>query len=195
MNSLGKGIMFMNEERLQKQIEFLIEADKLKEIYRNTLLIDNSRRETVAEHSWHLALAAIFFSEYSSIEINLEKVIKMSLIHDLVEIYIGDTSAFEQNDDQQTKLKEQAAADIIFNILPEDQKLEFHSLWLEFNENQTSEAQFANSIDRLQPFINEYYSEKSYHPSKEAMKKRMIVLKDIVPILWAFVEKIIDKEK
>ena len=156
----------MNEDRLRKQINFLIEADKLQEIYRNTLLIDNSRRETVVEHSWHFVLATILFSGYSSAEINLEKVIKMSLIHDLVEIYAGDIYAFDENNEQQTGLKEQEAAEIIFNMLPEFQRLEFYFLWLEFNCNQTSEAQFANSIDRLQPFISEYYSKKSHHPPK-----------------------------
>lgn len=183
--------MNIDADKLSKQIKFLSEIDKLKSVYRKTVLIDKSRQETSAEHSWHFAITALILQEYADKKVNLERVIKMSLIHDLVEIYAGDTFVFEKVDMAEQKRKEHEAAQILFNILPDEQKNEFYSLWLEFDENLSDDAQFANSIDRLQPFINEYFSTTTEHPPESEMVKRMEIIKHSISKLWDYVYKII----
>ena len=186
--------MSVVDDKLSKQIKFLIEIDKLKSIYRNTVLIDKSRQETSAEHSWHFAISALILQEYSDKKVDLERVVKMSLIHDLVEIYAGDTFAFDNIDTAELKEKEHEAARVLFNILPDEQKNDFYSLWLEFDENSSDDAQFANSIDRLQPFINEYFSTTTNHPPEAEMLKRMEIIKHSIPKLWEYVYAIINGE-
>ncbi|MCI9355022.1 MAG: HD domain-containing protein [Firmicutes bacterium] len=141
------------QERLEKQIKFILELDKIKSIIRQTYLANAIRKENDAEHSWHLAIMAIILEEYFDKDINLLKVIKMVLMHDVVEIDAGDTFCYDTKANQDKMIREKKAAERIYNILPENQAQEYKSLWYEFEEGQTKEAIFANVLDRLQPIM------------------------------------------
>lgn len=140
-------------ERLKKQMEFIIEVDKLKDIIRQTILTNGERKENDAEHSWHLALMAVFLSEYSKEPVDVLQVIKMVLIHDLVEIDAGDTYLYDEAGNGTKAAREQKAAERIFNILPQDQAEELFGLWKEFEDRKTPESKFANTLDRIQPVL------------------------------------------
>ena len=140
-------------DRLQKQMEFIIEVDKVKKIMRQTYLSDASRKEDDAEHSWHLALMAVLLKEYSNEEVDLTKVIPMVLIHDLVEIDAGDTYAYSGESAAVTEARERKAAERVFGILPEDQGKVFRDLWEEFEAYETPEAKFAHVLDNCQPML------------------------------------------
>lgn len=141
------------DERLKKQMDFLLEVDKLKFIYRQTYLSNGERKENDAEHSWHLALMAVLLQEYSNEPVDVVKVMTMVLIHDLVEIDAGDTYAYDAAGNQSKREREVRAADRIFNILPEDQAEKFRALWEEFEAYETPEAKFAHVCDNMQPFM------------------------------------------
>ncbi len=141
------------DERLKKQMDFLLEADKLKFITRQTYLSDGKRKENDGEHSWHLALMAVLLSEYSNEKIDLVKVITMVLIHDIVEIDAGDTYAYDTLGNQSKREREVKAADRIFNILPKDQAQKLRQLWEEFEAYETPEAKFAHVCDNVQPLM------------------------------------------
>ena len=140
-------------DRLKKQMEFILEVDKLKKIGRQTYLSDASRKENDAEHSWHLALMAVLLAEHSNEDIDILKVITMVLIHDLVEIDAGDTYAYDEVGKASQRKREETAADRIFNILPEDQARYMRNLWEEFEAQETSEAKFARTLDNAQPVM------------------------------------------
>ena len=140
-------------DRLQKQMEFIVEVDKVKKIMRQTYLSDAIRKEDDAEHSWHLALMAVLLKEYSNEEVDLTKVIPMVLIHDLVEIDAGDTYAYSGESAAVTEARERKAAERVFGILPEDQGKVFRDLWEEFEAYQTPEAKFAHVLDNCQPML------------------------------------------
>ena len=141
------------ETRLEKQMQFILELDKIKSIIRQTYLANAIRKENDAEHSWHLAIMAIILEEYFDKDINLLKVIKMVLMHDVVEIDAGDTFCYDTKANQDKMIREKKAAERIYNILPENQAQEYKSLWYEFEKGQTKEAIFANVLDRLQPIM------------------------------------------
>lgn len=141
------------DERLKKQMNFLLEVDKLKFISRQTYLSDGKRKENDGEHSWHLALMAVLLSEYSNEKIDLVKVITMVLIHDIVEIDAGDTYAYDTLGNQSKREREVKAADRIFNILPKDQAQKLRQLWEEFEAYETPEAKFAHVCDNVQPLM------------------------------------------
>ena len=145
--------------RLKKQINFLLEADKMKNILRQTLTISDRRRENDAEHSWHFALMAFVLSEYASEDVDINRVIKMALVHDLVEIYAGDTYAYDKKNNKTKADREKSAADKLFSMLPDNQTDEIRGLWEEFDAENTPDACFAAAIDRLQPMLNNYYTE------------------------------------
>lgn len=146
-------------ERLKKQIEFIVEADKIKNIVRMNYNASGSRRENDAEHSWHFALMAIALYEYTNAPVDLMKVVKMALIHDLVEIDAGDAYVYDEQARAAQREKELKAAERIFNLLPPDQAAEYRRLWDEFEEKSTPEAKFANAIDRMHPMLMNYASE------------------------------------
>jgi len=147
-------------ERLQRQIGFLIEIDKLKQVYRQTLISDGSRQENDAEHTWHLAMMAITLAEYTNNpELDLLRAVKMLLVHDLVEIDAGDTYAYDEQGHLDKEEREQKAAARIFPILPVDQAEELYGLWMEFERGQTPEARFANACDRLLLLLLNYRTE------------------------------------
>ena len=141
------------KDRLRKQMEFILEVDKLKKIGRQTYLSDASRKENDAEHSWHLALMAVLLGEHANEKIDILKVITMVLIHDVVEIDAGDTYAYDEGAKTTQRAREEAAADRIFNILPKDQAEYMRELWEEFEERKTPEAQFARTLDNAQPVM------------------------------------------
>ena len=143
----------MDMERLQKQMDFIVEVDKVKQIIRQTYLSDASRKEDDAEHSWHLALMAVLLSEYSNEEVDLKKVVPMVLIHDLVEIDAGDTYAYDEAGAQTKVERETKAADRIFGMLPEDQGRWFRDLWDEFEAYESADAKFAHVLDNCQPLL------------------------------------------
>lgn len=143
----------MDKERLEKQFQFCLEVDKEKQIQRQTYISDASRKENDAEHAWHMALMTLILSEYANEEIDMLKTISMILIHDVVEIDAGDTYAYDEEAKKSQKEREQKAADRIFAMLPEDQKIKFRALWEEFEAAETREAKFARTMDNLQPLM------------------------------------------
>ena len=179
-------------EKLTNQIKFLAEADKLKSVYRQTLVTDKSREETVAEHSWHFGLMALTLFEYCAIPgVDLDRVLKIALVHDLVELYAGDTPAFAVVDKAKKLAEEQAAADKLFALLPEAQATEYRALWEEFEEIATPDATYAAAIDRLQPLMSNYmtdgHSWVKFQVTEEQVLKRMAPIKKAMPVLWEFV--------
>lgn len=151
--------METDHTRLHQQLQFIVEIDKLKHVLRQTLLIDKSRRENDAEHSWHLAMMAILLSEYAGEKVNLVRVLKMVLIHDLVEIDAGDTFCYDEPSIQTQTDREEAAADRLFGLLPLDQTDQLRSLWEEFEAKQSADARFATALDRLQPILHNYHTQ------------------------------------
>jgi len=139
------------DTRLDKQIAFLNEADKLKNTIRATELCDNSRYENSAEHSWHLTLYAMVLADQAAPDVDITLVIKMLILHDLVEIDAGDNPIFGDLDHAAIEAQEQAAADRIFGLLPDDLNHSFRAIWEEFEAAETPSAQFAKSLDRFQP--------------------------------------------
>lgn len=139
-----------DQTRLDAQMAFLMEADRLKTILRATPIADDSRPENSAEHSWHLALFALVLGEHGE-GVSTDRVIKMLLLHDLVEIDAGDVPIYGEVDTAAVEANEQAAADRLFGLLPPDQATEFRALWEEFEANESPDARFAKSVDRFQP--------------------------------------------
>jgi putative hydrolase of HD superfamily len=139
--------------RLADQFRFLLEADRLKSVLRLNQIADGSRRENTAEHSWHLALFAMVLSEHAVEPVDIWRVVQMLILHDLVEIEAGDTPLYLTLTDTGQAEREQAAADILFGILPPDQGQAFRALWEEFEAAETADARFAKACDRLQPIL------------------------------------------
>ena len=183
-------------ERLENQLRFIYEADKLKNIARQTLIADKSRPETDAEHSWHFALIAMVLYEYRGYDgVDIDRVIKMALVHDLVEIYAGDTFAYDAEGYESKQKRESEAADRLYALLPAGQAAEYRALWEEFECMETPDAMYANAVDRLQPFINNHltdgYTWVRHGVLEEQILKRMALLKDALPALWEYVEYVI----
>ena len=141
------------DERLKKQMEFSLEIDKEKNIFRQTSLSGHGRKENDAEHAWHMAIMAYILREYANEEVDITKVMLMCLIHDIVEIDAGDTYAYDAEGLKTQKAREDAAKQRIFSMLPDDQKTEFISLFDEFEQAESAEARFAHSMDNLQPLM------------------------------------------
>lgn len=186
----------MTNEKLRKQIEFVKEIDKMKNIFRQNLILSGDRRENDAEHSWHLAVTVVLLAEYSSEEIDVLKTVKMVLIHDLVEIDAGDTFCYDEEGYLDKAEREQKAAERIFSMLPEEQGKEIYDLWTEFEEVKTPEARFAACIDRFQPLILNYntggHTWKKPGVTSEKVYKRNKLLKDYAPELWTLACEMIE---
>lgn len=186
----------MINQKLKKQIEFITEVDKAKNIFRQTKIYDGSRRENDAEHSWHLALMAFLLNEYSHDDLDILKVMKMCIVHDIVEIDAGDTFCFDAAGNLDKLEREQKAAKRIFGLLPEEQGQELQGLWEEFDAMETPEAKFAASLDRLQPLLSNYLNKGGTWP-EHGIKKEQVVARDKriadgSPELWEFVSSLID---
>jgi putative hydrolase of HD superfamily len=183
--------------RLAQQIQFIIEIDKLKRVLRQTLLTDESRQENSAEHSWHLAMMAILLAEYApSPEIDVLHVIKMLLVHDLVEIDAGDTFCYDIQGNQDKATRETQAAIRLFGLLPEEQGVELRSLWEEFEAQETTAAKFAAALDRLQPLLHNQQTRggswRIHGIERDQVLRRVHPIKEGAPALWPVVEKIIE---
>lgn len=141
------------DDKLRKQLEFILEIDKEKNILRQTHLSGNGRRENDAEHAWHMAIMAYLLKDYSNEPVDITKVMIMCLIHDIVEIDAGDTYAYDEERLKTQKAREDAAKERIFSLLPEEQKKELIELFDEFEDFQTAESKFAHAMDNLQPLL------------------------------------------
>jgi len=186
----------MDNERFLKQIEFIIEADKIKKIVRNNYLSDGSRKENDAEHSWHLGLTVMVLSEYFE-GLDVGKTLKMVLAHDLVEIYAGDVYAYDEKGNEGKFEREKESAEKLFSILPQDQKKEFYDLWIEFEEAETKEALCSAIVDRIQPLILNYFTEgKSWKEhnisSDKVMGRNKIVFEKGPEIIGDYVKSLIE---
>ena len=186
----------MDSKRLRRQIEFLVEIDRLKSIVRQSLLMDGSRQENSAEHSWHLALFAIVLVEHSRAPVNLFRVLKMILVHDLVEIDAGDTYCYDEEANRNKEEREKKAAERIFSLLPPDQAVELRSLWEEFESRQTADAVFAAALDRLQPLLNNFRAGgvmwRKHGIRKEQVYSRNSPMEEGSPVLWEYAERMIE---
>jgi putative hydrolase of HD superfamily len=186
---------FIKDEKLQKQIKFAIAIDEMKNIFRRNLIIDGSRRENDAEHSWNLAMLAMLFEEYSTEKVDIERVLKIALVHDLVEVYAGDTFAYDVKGNEDKLQREIESANKLFGILDPEQGAQIRALWDEFEAKETPESKYANAIDRIQPLINNYMT--NGHTWKEGdvrapqILKRMDIIRTTTPALWPIVEGII----
>jgi putative hydrolase of HD superfamily len=147
-------------ERLESQIRFILEIDKLKRVSRRTILTDRSRRENAAEHSWHIGVMALVLSEYASgTGLDMLRVLKMLLLHDVVEIDAGDTYCYDAAAAEGQRERERQAAERLFGLLPQDQADVFRALWEEFEGRQSPEAKFAAALDMFQPILHNYRTE------------------------------------
>jgi len=180
-------------QRLQRQLEFVREVDRLKHVFRQTYLLDGSRKENDAEHSWHLALMAVLLAEHAAGGgLDVGRVVKMVLVHDLVEIDAGDTFCYDAEGNRTKAIREQAAADRIFGLLPADQGAEVRGLWEEFEARRTPEARFAAALDRLQPLMHNYFTQgrawREHGIAADEVIARNRHIADGSPELWAFAE-------
>lgn len=166
----------MDQERFLKQIAFVLEADKEKNIFRQTHLSGHGRRENDAEHAWHMAMMIYLLKEYANEEFDVAKAMMMALIHDIVEIDAGDTYAYDTKGLETQKEREAKAADRIFGMLPEDQQKELRNLFEEFEAYETAEAKFVHSMDNFQPLLlndsNEGSDWKEHQVCKSQIMKR-----------------------
>jgi len=184
--------------RLEQQIIFIRELDKLKRVRRQTWLTDNSRQENSAEHSWHIAVMALVLAEYAPGEdLDLGRVMQMLLIHDIVEIDAGDTFCYDNAAVAQQTEHEERAAERLFGLLPQDLADRFRNLWEEFEARETPESLLANSLDRLQPILNNYHSGgKSWRANgitRDQVRQRNRIVADGAPELWAFIEDLLQR--
>ena len=181
-------------EKLQNQLKFLTVADNMKQVFRQTTLIDGTRYENNAEHSWHFALMAMTLFEHCALEgVNIDRVIKMAIVHDLVEIYAGDTPAQDIAANIGKEDREREAADKLFALLPQEQAQEYRSLWEEFDAMQTPDAIYASAIDRLQSFFLIHLSGTGsawvkFKATADRARTRMLPVKTAIPALWQWVE-------
>lgn len=187
----------MDHERLERQIRFLLEIDKLKSVLRQTILTDFSRQENSVEHSWHVAVMALLFQEYAA-ERNLElfRAVRMLLIHDLVEIDAGDTFCYDEAANAVKAEREVAAADRIFALLPADQARELRALWDEFEAGETPESRFAAALDRLQPLLHNWATRGERWQYNDVRSTQVIErnrpIGDGAPDLWAYAARLIE---
>ncbi len=183
--------------RLEQQIAFIIEIDKVKNIFRQTLLADGNRKENDAEHSWHIALMAILLKEYVEEEVDVFKVMTMVLLHDLVEIDAGDTYAYDTVAAASKREREVKAADRIFCLLPEDQGAYFRELWDEFEAYETADAKYAHLLDNFQPLLlndaSGGISWREHGVKKDQIYKRNERIEETSKDIWNKMQELIDK--
>ena len=184
-------------DRLQRQLAFLVEADRLKGVLRQTTLCDGSRAENSAEHSWHLALMVAVLAEHAPTGTDAGRAMRMVLVHDLVEIDAGDTFAYDAAANVGKDERERVAAARIFGLLPAEQGAELRALWEEFEAQATPEARFANAIDRLQPLLNNHHagggSWKAHGVTRAQVMRRMAPIERAMPGLWPTVLDVVER--
>ncbi|MFG3224054.1 HD family hydrolase [Kitasatospora sp. NPDC048194] len=182
-------------ERLRRQIEFIIEVDQLKNVFRRSPLLAADRRENDAEHSWHLALMTLVLAEYADEPVDPVKALAMVILHDLVEIYAGDTFLYDTAAAADQEERERRAADKLFAILPDDQRDRFRAIWDEFEERTSAEARFAKAMDRLQPLLLNYGNKggtwRTPGVTDADVRARKSVIGDSSADLWAYAQTLI----
>jgi putative hydrolase of HD superfamily len=181
------------DDRLARQLEFIREIDKVKSVFRQTMLMDRSRKENDAEHSWHLAVMAMLLSEYAiQPGLDVGRVMRMVLVHDLVEIDAGDMLIYDTVGRAGQVQRERAAADRIFAILPADQAADLRGLWEEYEARQSPEARFAGALDRLQPLMHNYCTEgaawREHGVTADQVVARNRHIAEAAPRLWEYAE-------
>ena len=184
-------------DRLRRQLALIIEADRLKLVLRRTWVTGGARHENSAEHSWHLAVAAMTLAEHAGDGVELDRVIRMVIFHDLVEIDAGDTFAYDATANLGRVDREKLAADRLFGMLPGAQGAELRSLWEEFEEGRTPTARFAIALDRLLPLLlNDLVdggSWRTHGVTRAQVLRRMAPIEDAIPALWPLVLEIVDR--
>ena len=184
-------------DRIERQLAFIVEIDRLKRVLRRTLVTDASRRENSAEHSWHLAIMAGVLAEYAPEGVDLARVVRMVLVHDLVEIDEGDTFAYDVDALVGKPDREKLCADRVFALLPPEQGAEIRALWDEFEDGATPDARYANALDRLQPLLQNLETEggtwRLYGVRSDQVRVRMAPILDATPELWPVVERGIER--
>lgn len=185
-------------DRFARQVEFILEIDKLKRVLRQTYLTDGSRRENDAEHSWHLAVMAVLLAEEAVVPgVELLRVVKMALIHDLVEIDAGDTFVYDVAGYEDKAQREQEAAARIFGLLPADQGAEFRALWEEFERRETPEARYAAALDRFQPLLHNFATQGRLWKERGVTAAQVIAhnrhIAEGSPRIWQYVHGLIQQ--
>ena len=184
------------DARLKDQVVFLLAADRLKQVTRGSRIADGSRRENTAEHSWHLALFAIVLAEWAAGAVDPWRVVRMLILHDLVEIECGDTPLFDEAGAAGQQARERRAADAVFGLLPADQRGELRALWEEFEAAASDDAKFAKALDRLQPILLNHavgggtWSDYAVDVARETRLTRRIA--DGAPALWQAAQAVFD---
>ena len=181
--------------RLKKQLDFILEIDKEKNIFRQTHLSNHGRRENDAEHAWHMAIMAYLLQEYSNEKVDIAKVMIMCMIHDVVEIDAGDTYAYDTEGLKTQKAREDAAKERIYSLLPDDQKSDLQAIFDEFEENKTAEAKFAHAMDNLQPLLlnnsNNGADWREHKVTSEQVYRRQSKTKDGSEVLFELTDTLI----
>lgn len=183
--------------RFEQQMKFILEIDKVKNVFRQTYLVDGNRKENDAEHSWHMAIMAFLLKEYAQEEVDIMRVVLMVLIHDLVEIDAGDTYAYDLDGLQTKREREVKAAERIFGLLPKDQGEQFRELWDEFEAYESAEAKYAHMLDNFQPLmLNDALDGKSWKEHK--VKKSQIYSRNAKTMkgsekIWEYMQDLVQK--
>ena len=190
----------MSDQRLQQQLNFLMEIDQLKQVERQTAITGGSRRENTAEHSWHLAMYALVLQEWSNVDVDIAHVLALCLVHDIVEIDAGDTFAYDTTGYADKEAREQKAADRLFGLLPDDQRDRLRSLWDEYEAQATPASQFANAVDRMQPaMLNHHAGDESpwkrHGVSYPQALKRLSPIGDGSTTLWQHTQTLINEAR
>ena len=182
---------------LSQQITFLIEVGELREVLRQTRVGDAARQENDAEHSWHVALMALVLAQYANQKIDVQRVVRMLLLHDIVEIDAGDTFVYDEVGKQTQQAREQAAADRIFALLPMKQASDFRATWDEFEEGETAESRYARAIDRLQPLLLNYTKQGYSWNLFDVPASRVTEINSVIDAganeLWTYARTVIDE--
>ncbi len=180
-------------QEINQLLIFTAEVDKMTSVMRRTLLIDKSRRENDAEHSWHIALMAMLFKKYAPEGTDINRAVQMCIVHDLIEIYAGDTFAYDINANEDKAERERKSADRLFSQIPGDVAAELRTLWEEFDSMETADSKYAAVMDRLQPFLHNTLTDGHTwvegRPSLEMIYNRIGIAREVVPELWPWIEK------
>ena len=183
-------------QRLDQQLKFSAEIDKMTGIYRRTMLLSEERHENDAEHSWHIAVMGLLFKEYCVEEPDVERAIKMMVVHDLIEIYAGDTFAYDVEGNASKAEREAKAADKLYSQLPAEQGAELKSLWEEFDAMETADAKYAACLDRLQPLLHNTLTEghtwQNGKTVRAQVEERAKVIKEFMPEVYEWIRKNLD---